>query len=111
MSTFYVLPPRPLVGHRFAELLGALFPGTAWPRDDWSELAEALGGVALASPDIYVVYREDVAEGPDLLATLARDFGAEPGDAVVEVQIGARLEDVACRRQVLPGTGHGRAAA
>jgi len=40
MSTFYLLPPRPLLGESFAGYLQTLFPGLTWDRADWSKLAD-----------------------------------------------------------------------
>src|SRR5205814_6970269 len=86
MATFYVLPSRPQLGQRFAELLAGLFPGTAWPREDWQDLAEALGAAAVRRPDIYVVFAEDLPADQPLEPGLIDRFGAEPGDEVVEVR-------------------------
>ena len=40
MSTFYVLPPRPVLGERFAGYLKTLFPGLDWNQAAWTELAD-----------------------------------------------------------------------
>jgi hypothetical protein len=84
MSTFYLLPPRPLLGQRFGEFLASMFPGLTWDRSVWSDLAEALGAAASCHPDVYVVYREDLPEG-ELARNLSHFFGAQAGDEVVEV--------------------------
>ncbi len=107
MSTFYVLPSRPLLGQRFAEFLGDIFPGMAWQRDEWRELAETLAAELSRHADQYVVYREDMAEGAPLDETLARDFGAASGDEVVEVALGGRLAALATRRwRLCDGPSH-----
>ena len=98
MSTFYVLPARPVLGQRFAELLASLFPGTDWPRDDWHDLAEALAAAAMSQADVYVVYAEDLPSESSLETGLLEHFGAEPGDEVVEVRPGRSLADVAVQR-------------
>ena len=98
MSTFYVLPSRPLLGQRFAEFLENVFPGLQWPRDQWRDLAEVLGAETLRQPDTYVVYREDVPDGIALAEALVRDCGAAPGDEVVEVSLGGRLAILTARR-------------
>ena len=98
MSIFYVLPSRPLLGQRFAEFLESAFPGQQWSRDQWRDLAEVLGAEALRQSDAYVVYREDVAEGIALDEAMVRDFGAAPGDDVVEVSLGGRLAILTARR-------------
>jgi hypothetical protein len=102
MSTFYVLPSRPLLGERFAEFLGSAFPGLAWPRDGWRDLAESLAAELRHRADTYVVYREDVPEGTSVGETLMRDFGAALGDEVIEVALGGRLAALATRRWRLP---------
>jgi hypothetical protein len=86
MSTFYVLPPRPLLGQQFAAFLQGCFPGLTWNR---AELAELLGAAAQRQADVYVVFREDLAEPGDVKQTLVEDFGAAAGDEVVEVGAGA----------------------
>jgi hypothetical protein len=98
MSTFFVLPSRPLLGQRFAEFLGSVFPGLPLHRADWPELAEMLDAEVLRRSGVYVVYREDVADGDTLDVALAREFGAEPGDEVVEVAPGGRLAVLTARR-------------
>jgi hypothetical protein len=85
MSTFYLLPPRPLLGARFADYLRTLFPGLDWANTGWAELAEVLTTMASRHPDVYVVCREDLPEGDDPAQALADGFGGESGDEVVEV--------------------------
>src|SRR5260370_2717489 len=89
MSTFYLLPPRPLLGARFADYLRTLFPGLNWADAVWPDLAEMLGAAASRHPDVYVIYREDLPEGEEPARALAEGFGAEAGDEVVEVRPGA----------------------
>src|SRR2546423_712552 len=98
MSTFYVLPARPHLGQRFAELLAGLFPGTVWPREDWLDLAEALGAAAMTQPDVFVVYAEDLPAGDGLEHSLLASFGAEAGDEVIEVRPARSLAEVAIQR-------------
>jgi hypothetical protein len=85
VSTFYLLPPRPLLGQQFARFLQGCFPGLTWNAGTRMELAELLGSTAQQQTDVYVVFREDVAENADLRQTLINDFGATTGDEVVEV--------------------------
>jgi hypothetical protein len=101
MSTFYLLPPRPMLGRRFGEFLAKVFPGLTWNSAAWVDLAESLGATAEASADVYVVYREDLPAGEDAQQILVQAFGAEPGDEVVEVQApGSSAEAVARRWQL-----------
>jgi hypothetical protein len=85
MSTFYLLPPRPLLGARLADYLETVFPGLGWSLSGAPELLEALCAVASRQPDVYVVHRDDLPEGEAPAQALANSFGAEPGDEVVEV--------------------------
>jgi hypothetical protein len=85
MATFYLLPSRLALAQRFGDFLSAVFPGLHWQRGDLSDLAETLGTAAGGHPGVYVVFREDLADEHDPEESLARDFGAEPGDDIIEV--------------------------
>jgi hypothetical protein len=85
MSTFYLLPPRPLLGQQFAAFLQGCFPGLNWDAAARPELAELLGTTAQQQADVYVIFREDLPDSADLTRTLIDDFGAAAGDEVVEV--------------------------
>jgi hypothetical protein len=86
MATFYLLPSRRALGQRFGDFLSAVFPGLDWQRAAWPDLAELLGTAALSHPGVYVVFREDLADEHNPDDSLARDFGAEEGDEIIEVQ-------------------------
>jgi hypothetical protein len=88
MSTFYVMPSRPLLGRLFGEFLTSLFPGLDWNTDDFPDLGEALGAAARIQPEVYVLFREDLACERDAAMCLVRDFGAEAGDQIIEVEAG-----------------------
>jgi hypothetical protein len=90
MSTFYVLPPRPVVGERFAGFLQLVFPGLQWDAPMRANLADALGQAALSHPDVYVIYREDLPPGDSVARALLDGFGAEPGDEVIEMRPAGR---------------------
>ncbi len=99
MATFYVLPSRHQLGQRCNEWLATLLPGVAWPRSDWPQLAELLVSAVQDRPGFFVVFREDGDDRLPLRLMLARDFGAEPGDDVVEIGMpGAGRESVAVRQ-------------
>ena len=101
MATFYVLPSRQQLGERFNEWLATLLPGTAWPRGEWPQLAESLVGTLQGQTGAYLVFREDGDDRLPLSAMLARDFGAEPGDDVIEVRLGdPGRESVALKRSL-----------
>lgn len=98
MATFYLLPPRPILGERFARYLKTLFPGLDWGAGAWSDLADTLGGVAVGHPDVYVVFGEELPEGDHRAQALAESFGAEAGDEVIEIQPGTMPGQVTTRR-------------
>jgi hypothetical protein len=97
MSIFYLMPPRPFLGDRFADFLQTLFPGLAWDSVGRANLAEALGEAA-ARDGVYVIYRDDLPREETPAQALVDGFGAEAGDEVVEVRPGARPGEVVTRR-------------
>jgi len=98
MSIFYLMPPRPFLGDRFADFLQTLFPGLAWDSAGRASLAETLGEAAAARTDVYVIYREDLPREEAPAQALVDGFGAEAGDEVVEVRPGGRPGEVVTRR-------------
>jgi hypothetical protein len=98
VSTFYLLPPRPVLGERFAGFLGTLFPGLDWGTHTWPALAETIGDVAGTRPDVFVIYREELAHGEELPRALRDGFGAESGDEVIEVRAGLKPGELVTRR-------------
>jgi hypothetical protein len=98
VSTFYLLPPRPLLGECFAGYLQPLFPGLQWTSAACAELADTLTAVVVRRTDVYVVYREELPDGEDPARALADGFGAEAGDEVIEIGSGGKAgEWTACR--------------
>jgi hypothetical protein len=97
MSTFYLLPPRPLLADRFAAFLGGLFPGLDWGTSRRPGLTDALEAAVGERTDVFLVYREDLPEGQPLPQALADAFGAESGDEVVEVHAAGRPGEFATR--------------
>jgi hypothetical protein len=85
MSTFYVLPPRPLPARPYADFLRGLLPGLDLSHITWGDLGETLGATLGAGADVFLLHREDVPEGEDPARALIDGFGAEPGDEVVEI--------------------------
>ena len=87
MSTFYLLPPRPVLGERLAGFLQGVLPGLDWDTATRSQLAEAVAVVA-AQQNVFVVYREDLraAGEPPARALMRRLWGCEVGDEVIEVR-------------------------
>ncbi|HEY7158776.1 MAG TPA: hypothetical protein VH575_32830 [Gemmataceae bacterium] len=97
MSIFYLLPPRPFLGDRFAAFLQTFFPGLDWDRAERDSLAELLG-VAADGRDVYVVYRDDLPRDESAAQALVNGFGAEPGDEVVEVRPCGQPYEMIARR-------------
>ena len=85
MSTFYLLPARPHLGRVFGQYLESIFPGLHWDEKAWRDLAESLGAAAHRHAEVYVVYREDLPDDQAQTEALQTDFGAEPGDEIVEI--------------------------
>ncbi len=112
MATFYLLPSRLALGKRFGEFLSGVFPGLSWDRNGWSDLAESLGAEAHSRPEVYVIFREDLADEDDPEEALERDFGAEAGDEIVEVQaanLASRRWKKGLRRAPHAAAGHAAA--
>jgi hypothetical protein len=101
VSLFFVLPPRPVLGDRLADVLHSFFPGLSWEAATRSSLAEWFARAAVESAglrDVFVVHREDLPAGEALAAALADGYGAQSGDEVVEVRPGARPGEMTSRR-------------
>jgi hypothetical protein len=90
MSTFYVLPPRPLLDDHIARALAAFFPALPDADRIGRELADRLVDDVTRSDDVFVVHREELPDGEPLAGVLCEAFGAEAGDRVIEVRPGAR---------------------
>src|SRR5262245_24783237 len=98
MSTFYLLPPRPVIADAFAAFLNQFFPGLDWDAAMRTNMAHALGAAASGRPDVFVVYRDDLPEGEAPSRVLAEIYGAEPGDEVVELRFTGRPCEFTSRR-------------
>ena len=97
MSTFYLMPPRPLLRERSAAFLKQMFPGLDWSVTDTHHLSDWLTAALADYPDVYVIHREDLAEGEDTPTALKHGYGAETGDEVVEVRLN-RPDELTARR-------------
>lgn len=98
MSTFYVLPPRPQLGRRFADFLQAILPGPEWRDANPAVLAETLGTALMQIPDVYVLHREDLPDGEASPQSLVDGFGAAEGDEVIEIKTGTATGEMVARR-------------
>jgi hypothetical protein len=98
MSTFYILPPRPVFGDRLATFLQAFLPGVDWDVLARIELANAVAEAAAGETGALLVFRDDLPQGERVAQALIDGFGAEAGDEVVEVGIGGRTGETEARR-------------
>jgi hypothetical protein len=98
VSTFYLLPPRSVLGERLASFLHAILPGLDWDTATRSNLADAIEAAASVHENVYVVYREDLPAGEHPALSLTEGYGAEIGDEVVEVRASTRAGELTTRR-------------
>ena len=90
MATFYLLPPRACLEEALGEILARLLPGLPLPADAWDAVTDRIGSAAGWPADVFLVPRDDLPEGEPVGGALVAAFGAETGDRVVEVSLGAR---------------------
>ena len=98
MSTFYVLPPRPVFGDRIAAFLNTFLPGLDWDVAGRVELADAVAEAAVSETAAFLVFRDDLPQGERVGQALIDGFGAEDGDEVVEVRLGGRTGEPTTQR-------------
>lgn len=84
MATFYLLPPRPALAAALPRLLGL----TAAPAELGVELADALRS-GLNRGDCFAIFREELPDSDNVGDALSDGFGAELGDEVIELRLGA----------------------
>jgi hypothetical protein len=92
VATFYVLPPRAVLGDALARLLREFFPGLDWALAERDVLVDTLAARLTGRREVYVVFRDDLPAGEVLSRALVDGFGAEWGDEVVEVRLAAPAE-------------------
>lgn len=85
MATFYVIPPRECLEQAVADFLARVLPGLPAEPAVTEALLSAVEFEANRDHDVYLVHREDLPGGRDVVTDLVSGFGAEPGDKVVEV--------------------------
>jgi hypothetical protein len=98
MATFYLVPPRAVLGDRLADALAALLPGLGLDAGQRSRLAEAVLEALEGRPDVFVVGRDELPPGESAQRALIDGYGAEAGDEVVEVRPAARPGEFTSRR-------------
>jgi hypothetical protein len=85
MATFYVLPPRACLEESVGAFLSKLLPGLPLPVDSWDAIIDRLGADAGWPRDVFFIPRDELAAGESVAESLAANFGAEPGDRVIEL--------------------------
>jgi hypothetical protein len=95
--TFFLLPPRPLVGDHLMQLVGSWLPGLDWRADTGAILADLIGATAEEQGRACVLFREDLPDDLSVESALRDGFGAEPGDRVVEVRFTLRMGEANVR--------------
>src|SRR5439155_17919575 len=65
VSTFYLLPPRPVLGRCLADAFIELIPGLDWTARESVELADLFAEALARRPDAYAVYREELPDGEE----------------------------------------------
>lgn len=98
MSTFYLLPPRAVVGERFSQFLKNIFPGLEVGSSSWTQMGDALAALASQQNNIFVVHGEDLPQGEEPAQALVHGYGAECGDEVIEVIPGQTPLELIARR-------------
>ncbi|HVS36071.1 MAG TPA: hypothetical protein VMS17_10865 [Gemmataceae bacterium] len=98
MSTFYVLPPRPVLGDRLAAFLHAFLPGMDWDAAARSALADALAALAVGETDAFLIFRDDLPDGERVVQALLDGYGAGDDDEVVEVRLDGRAGEARAQR-------------
>ena len=110
MATFYLIPPRECVEQAFADFLARILPGVPVEHTVSEALLSAIEFEANRAGDVYLIHREDLPGGADPVRDLVAAFGAEPGDAVVEIGTPAAGRTAAVRKCVIRGAVSDRRA-
>jgi hypothetical protein len=92
MATFYVLPPRAVLGECLARFLRPFIPGVPVNRELCADLIDSL--VAAASGEnACILHREELPEGHDMSEALRDACGAEDGDQIILVNVGPKPDE------------------
>jgi len=85
MATFFLIPPRECLEQAVYEFLARILPGVPADHTVTEAVLAAVEFEANRTGDVYLIHREDLPGGRDVVRDLVTGFGAEPGDAVVEI--------------------------
>ena len=97
MSTFYLMPPRPVFVSLLTEFLQTWMPGLPVPVEAGAAIAEALHRGLAERNNAFLIFREDLPEGADPSAALRDGFGAQDGDRVIEMRLSGRSGEAVAR--------------
>ena len=103
MSTFYLMPPRPVFAESLSQFLQTWLPGLPVPADAGMEVTEVLQTGLELRDNAYLVFREDLPDDADAAAALRDGFGAEDGDRVIEMHLSGRSGEVVARSWTVGG--------
>jgi hypothetical protein len=92
MSTFYILPARPVLGDHVADCFAKLLPGVVWDCHARRHLADTLIDSLVIRPDVYLVAKDDLPADEAVETVLIDGYGASPGDEIVELHPGLQGE-------------------
>jgi hypothetical protein len=91
MADFILLPPRPVIGEEIARLIRPYLAGVRLTAADCIRFLESV--VEASRGRAFLVHREDLSEGEDVVTAIRDGFGADTGDRIIQVSIGHRLGD------------------
>lgn len=102
MSRFYLLPPRSVLADHLAYSLARFLPGLDCSLTERQRLVEVMLDAFPLPEEVFVLFRDELPEGAAPERILIEGYGAEPGDEVLEVQLGQpdrrwRISNLACR--------------
>ena len=89
MATFYLLPPRSVLGDSLLEGVERLLPGFDLGMAARRRLTEAFLDALEPRGEVYLVFRDDLPAGASSEQSLIDGYGAEAGDEVIEVRPGS----------------------
>lgn len=104
MATFYILPPRECLEQAIAAFCARVLPGVPIESSTCESFLTALTDERADEDDAYFLHREDLPTSDAHDADLTEGFGAEPGDAVVEIGLAAGSTPARVRRWVIGST-------
>ena len=89
MATFYLLPPRSVLGDHLLDGVERLLPGLDISIAARRRLTEAFLDALEPRGEVYLVFRDELPDGASSEQALLDGYGAEAGDEVIEVRPGS----------------------